>query len=370
MNGIWLPVKKVGVHLREVGDTLLNRNVILFIISIVIGIVLVGYAFTLDQNHQPAITATLLIFCIWIIFFLAIFRSEKQTRKNDRIKILENKLNESSQQLIELQSQLVQQEKMASIGALTAGIAHEIKNPLNFINNFSDMTIELISEVKEETKKLPDTTPKEILEAMKSLFEEIETSCKKINEHGKRAESIVRNMLIQARNVEGERINCNINNLLDEYYNLAYHGMRAQNSKFNAKFEKHFDPTLPEIMVSPQSMGRVFLNIINNGLYAANQKYEKSGNTSDFIPTITITTLQDEENIIVKIQDNGEGIPEELRQKIFEPFFTTKPAGQGTGLGLPICYDIVVKEHGGKLDILSIPNEFTEFILLLPKNNT
>lgn len=348
---------------------LLNRNVTLFVISIVIGIVLIGYTFTLDQNHRPALTAMLLVFSIWIVFFLAVFRSERHTNQSSQIKILEDKLNESSQQLIEVQNQLVQQEKMASIGALTAGIAHEIKNPLNFINNFSEMTVELLEELTEETKKLPETTPKETLETMEGLIEEIETSCKKINDHGKRAESIVRNMLIQARNVEGERVNCNINSLLDEYYNLAYHGMRAQNSKFNAKIEKHFDSSLPEIMVSPQSMGRVFLNIINNGLYAANQKYEKLGGSSNFIPTITITTLQDEENIIIKIQDNGEGIPEELQQKIFEPFFTTKPAGQGTGLGLPICYDIVVKEHGGKLDILSIPNEFTEFILLLPKNN-
>lgn len=351
------------------GEALLNRNVILFLMSVVIGIVLIGYAVTLDQNYRPAIIAALLVFSIWIVFFLAIFRSKNAANRDAQIKILEEKVNEYSHQLIDVQDQLVQQEKMASIGALTAGIAHEIKNPLNFINNFSDMTVELLDELRAENKKLSDNAPKETMDSIEGLIEEITTSCKKINEHGKRAESIVRNMLIQARNVEGERINCNINSLLDEYYNLAYHGMRAQNSKFNAKVEKHFDPNLPEIKISPQSMGRVFLNIINNGLYAANEKCQKLGFPSNCMPTITITTLQDEENIIIKIQDNGDGIPEELRQKIFEPFFTTKPAGQGTGLGLPICYDIVVKEHGGKLDILSVPNEFTEFILLLPKNN-
>lgn len=343
---------------------------ILFSVSIVIGAILIGYAVTLDQHYWPAIITAVLVFAIWAVFFCAIFHSMCGVNPDVTIKTLESKNREYSQQLIDMQDQLIQQEKMASIGALTAGIAHEIKNPLNFINNFADMNITLLEELREENKKLSSIAPQETLESIEGLIEEIATSCKKINEHGKRAESIVRNMLIQARNVEGERINCNINSLLDEYYNLAYHGMRAQNSKFNAKIEKHFDPNLPEIRVSPQSMGRVFLNIINNGLYAANQKHEKLNFSHDFIPTITITTLQDEENIIVKIQDNGDGIPEELRQKVFEPFFTTKPAGQGTGLGLPICYDIVVKEHSGKLDILSVPNEFTEFILLLPKNST
>lgn len=358
----------MGVHRKEGGSTL-SRNVVLFALSIVIGTILIGYSLTLDQRYWPAIITAALVFAIWVIFFFAVFRSTCALNLDETLKTLKNKNDEYSQQLVDMQDQLIQQEKMASIGALTAGIAHEIKNPLNFINNFADMNITLLEELKEENKKLPNTVPQETLESIEGLIEEISTSCKKINEHGKRAESIVRNMLIQARNVEGERVSCNINDLLDEYYNLAYHGMRAQNSKFNAKVEKHLDPNLPEIRVSPQSMGRVFLNIINNGLYAANQKHEKLGFTHDFIPTITITTLQDDENIIVKIQDNGDGIPEELRQKIFEPFFTTKPPGQGTGLGLPICYDIVVKEHSGKLDILSVPNEFTEFILLLPKNS-
>jgi two-component system NtrC family sensor kinase len=349
----------------------LNRNVILFVIAIVCGLGLIGYTLTVDY-YQGALIASLLVFAIWIVFYLAVFyrKTSQNNEGQNTVAALEQKLAEFSHQMIDLQDQLVAQEKMASIGALTAGIAHEIKNPLNFVNNFSDMTVELIQELKEELQKLPDTTPKETIESMQGLLEEIATSCQKINEHGKRAESIIRNMLIQSRNVEDEKTPCNVNSLLDEYYNLAYHGMRAQNNKFNAKVEKHFDSNLPEILVSPQSMGRVFLNIINNGLYAANEKAEKLGTGHNgFMPTITITTLQDEDNVIVKIQDNGNGIPDELRQKIFEPFFTTKPAGKGTGLGLPICYDIVVKEHGGKLDILSVPNEFTEFILLLPKNN-
>jgi len=172
-------------------------------------------------------------------------------------------------------------------------------------------------------------------------------------------------MLIQARTSEVEKSLIDINSLLEEYLNLSYHGMRAQNNQLNIKIEKNLDKTIQPILADQQSIGRVFLNIINNGLYAANEK-SKVKNV-DFMPTITILTSQDENNVIIKIKDNGNGIPESIRAKIFEPFFTTKPAGQGTGLGLPICYDIVVTEHNGKLEIESTPGEFTEFIITLPK---
>jgi len=178
-------------------------------------------------------------------------------------------------------------------------------------------------------------------------------------------------MLMQSGTTHVEKTPTNVNALLEEYLNLAYHGMRAQNNRFNAKFEKKLETTLDKITISPQSMGRVFLNIINNGLYAANEKAELSSVKllhPDFMPTITISSEQNENYVILKIKDNGNGIPERLQAKIFEPFFTTKPAGQGTGLGLPICYDIVVKEHGGKLEINSQLGEFTEFIIMLPKN--
>ena len=278
--------------------------------------------------------------------------------------------NAAAEQLQAAQQQLIKQEKLASIGMLTAGIAHEIKNPLNFVNNFSDMTVELVDELKEELNKTQnlDATKKESIEG---IIEDIGTNCKKINEHGKRAESIIKNMLIQTRSSEVDRTPVDLNQLLEEYLNLAYHGLRAQNNKFNAKMEKQLDPNLPKVTASPQSIGRVFLNIINNGLYAANEKAEeytaKLLNTI-FMPTISIVTTQNEEYAIIKIKDNGNGIPEAVRAKIFEPFFTTKPAGQGTGLGLPICFDIVTKEHGGKLEVVSKEGEFSEFIIMLPKD--
>jgi len=274
-------------------------------------------------------------------------------------------LEQVEQNLKEVQHQLMIQEKMASVGLLAAGIAHEIKNPLNFINNFSDMTVELMDELKEELVKPLESVNDETKQVVNSIIEDIVTNCKKINEHGKRAESIIKNMLIQARTSEVEKSLIDINSLLEEYLNLSYHGMRAQNNQLNIKIEKNLDKTIQPILADQQSIGRVFLNIINNGLYAANEK-SKVKNV-DFMPTITILTSQDENNVIIKIKDNGNGIPESIRAKIFEPFFTTKPAGQGTGLGLPICYDIVVTEHNGKLEIESTPGEFTEFIITLPK---
>lgn len=278
--------------------------------------------------------------------------------------------SEVKDQLAAAQNQLIKQDKLASVGVLTAGIAHEIKNPLNFINNFSDMTVELVDELKEEIEKVQNFEASQ-KEAIIGIAEDIGTNCRKINEHGKRAESIVKNMLIQTRSSDVGKEPVDLNKLLDEYMNLAYHGLRAQNNKFNAKLEKNLDPTLPKVSASPQSMGRVFLNIINNGLYAANEKSEQYSakllNTI-FMPTITIATTQNDEYVIIKIKDNGNGMPDSIRAKIFEPFFTTKPAGQGTGLGLPICYDIVTKEHNGKLEVVSKEGEFSEFIIMLPKD--
>ncbi|MBS0286055.1 MAG: hypothetical protein JSR17_02080 [Proteobacteria bacterium] len=270
------------------------------------------------------------------------------------------------QNLKDVQQQLVIQEKLASVGMLAAGIAHEIKNPLNFINNFADMTVELLDELKAEIDKPLQTTDEETKQAVNSIIEDIVVNCKKINEHGKRAESIIKNMLIQARSSEVEKAPLDVNALLEEYLNLSYHGMRAQNNKVNVKIEKFLDKTIKPLTVDQQSIGRVFLNIINNGLYAANEKAQTAD--PSFMPTISIASEQDETFVTIKIKDNGNGIPESIRQKIFEPFFTTKPAGQGTGLGLPICYDIVVKEHQGKLEVNSVSGQFTEFIIKLPKN--
>jgi len=269
-------------------------------------------------------------------------------------------LAKDQQQLKGIQKQLVTQEKMASMGVLAAGIAHEIKNPLNFINNFADITKDLVKELKEalNTIEQNETAKKKIDHIIDDIF----TNTNKINEHGKRAENTIHNMLIHARTVKVEKTPIDINHLLEEYLNLAYHGMRAQNNQFNIKIEKNLKPNLEKVIANQQNLGRVFLNIINNGLYAANEKEQGKA-----LPTIYINTFETEKEIIIKIKDNGKGMTAKTKSKIFEPFFTTKPVGKGTGLGLPICYDIIVKEHHGKLEVNSSLGEYTEFIISLPK---
>ncbi len=348
----------------------------LLIVLILIGGI--GFAVFL-QNVLLAIALAIATLLAFILLALALNESpsanEPVSQKEISLNQPETKtvLQDDHQQLItaeqnlkDVQQQLMIQEKLASVGMLAAGIAHEIKNPLNFINNFADMTVELLDELKEELAKPLQDVDEETKQAVNSTIDDIVINCKKINEHGKRAESIIKNMLIQARTSEVEKAPLDVNALLEEYLNLAYHGMRAQNNKMNVKIEKHLDKNIKPIMADQQSIGRVFLNIINNGLYAANEKAEQLD--SSFMPTITIASEQNEKQVIIKIRDNGNGIPENLRKKIFEPFFTTKPAGQGTGLGLPICYDIVVDEHSGSLDVVSTPGEFTEFIIVLPKD--
>lgn len=284
------------------------------------------------------------------------------------LSLLSNHSNHSDIQaaLSACEARLKQQEKMAAIGLLTAGIAHEIKNPLNFINNFSKLDIELLSELKAEIEQL--TIPAQSKEFINDLIKDIQTNCEKIQEHGARAESTVQMMLLQAKQKNTpDKETISINKILEEYANLAYHGMRATNTNMNAKFEKNLDKTLPPIKAFPQSIGRVFLNIINNGLYATNQKKDTLAQDTEFMPTITLTTKNDANSIIIKIKDNGIGILESELKKIFEPLFSTKAAGQGTGLGLTICQDIIVKEHDGELKVNSIPGEYTEFTIILPK---
>lgn len=297
--------------------------------------------------------------------------TEQQEQLEKKISELTILLQEKDKALDDTQQKLALQEQMASIGMIAAGIAHEIKNPLNFVNNFSEMTVEMLEELKEEFDKLPSTT-EDMREAIHSIISDIATNCKKINEHGKRAESIIKNMLLQSHNSEVTKSPTDINALLEEYLNLAYHGLRAQNNQMNAKLNKNLDKSIGNITVSTQTMGRVFLNLINNALYAANEKAEQADIKAlnpPFMPTVTVSTEQDATHYIIKVKDNGNGIPEKIKAKIFEPFFTTKPVGQGTGLGLPICYDIIVKEHQGTLEVNSVAGEFTEFIITLPKDN-
>ena len=292
-----------------------------------------------------------------------------------------SELKKSLEELKSTQSQLIQSEKMASLGELTAGIAHEIQNPLNFVNNFSELSVDLAKELKEEVEKIE--IPEKDKEYVSEIIGDLTQNQEKINHHGKRASSIVKGMLEHSRKSSGTKEPTDINALADEYLRLAYHGLRAKNKDFNATMETHFDPTLPKIDIIPQDIGRVLLNLITNAFYAVNEranllnlaKQKGDDNLKDFIyePKITITTkLTANSQLQISIIDNGTGIPEHIKDKIFQPFFTTKPTGQGTGLGLSLAYDIV-KAHGGELTIESQVGEGlpageagTAFIIHIP----
>jgi two-component system, NtrC family, sensor kinase len=259
-------------------------------------------------------------------------------------------LKQSLENLKSTQSQLIQSEKMASLGELTAGIAHEIQNPLNFVNNFSEVSIELIEEVMEEVKAqglAPQQTITEILS-------DIQTNLTKITHHGKRADAIVKGMLEHSRTSSGEKVPTDINALCDEYLRLSYHGLRAKDKSFNADFKTDFDPDLPHAKVIPQDMGRVLLNLINNAFYAVKTQDLATPPQPNYKPTVTVSTKNLGDRIEIAVKDNGIGIPDHIKDKIFQPFFTTKPTGEGTGLGLSLSYDIV-KAHGGELKVESPP---------------
>jgi signal transduction histidine kinase len=272
--------------------------------------------------------------------------------------------NEAYQRLKATQEQLLVQEKLASLGALTAGIAHEIKNPLNFVNNFADLSVELMDELREEVDKLKAGTPPDV-ENMKALLDDLTGNAKKINEHGKRADGIVRSMLLHSRGQTGERQATDINKLLEEYVNLTYHGMRAQDSSFNVTIERDYANDVGKVEAIPQDLSRVFLNLLNNACYAVNERAKKNG--AGFVPRLRVRSVNLGDAVEIRIRDNGMGIPPDVREKIFHPFFTTKPTGQGTGLGLSISHDIVVQQHGGQLEVETEPGEFTEFIVRLPR---
>ncbi|MBK7805703.1 MAG: hypothetical protein IPJ51_05320 [Saprospiraceae bacterium] len=270
-------------------------------------------------------------------------------------------LEESHQTLKSTQAQLIQSEKMASLGELTAGIAHEIQNPLNFVNNFSEVSNELIDEVLEERKKEKGERDESLEE---EILGDLKQNLSKINQHGKRASDIVKGMLEHSRKSTGEKEITDINALCDEYFRLSYHGLRAKNKDFNASIETNFDPNLPKIDIVPQDIGRVLLNLINNAFYAVNEK-NLSG-LDMYEPKVIITThLTTNNQIKISIKDNGPGIPDAIKDKIFQPFFTTKPNGQGTGLGLSLSYDIV-KAHGGELTVDNNKDEGSIFIIELP----
>jgi two-component system NtrC family sensor kinase len=251
---------------------------------------------------------------------------------------LEKQVNERtaelSQSLIHLkqtQAQLIQSEKMASLGELTAGIAHEIQNPLNFVNNFSDVNKELLAELKEELDKGR-------VDEVKAIADDVIANENKINHHGKRADFIVKGMLEHSRTGTGEKQPADLNVLCDEFMKLSYHGLRAKDKNFNAELITHFDDKLPKANVSQQDMGRVMLNLFNNAFYAVSQKQKTAG--TDYKPTVTVSTSADKNGLIIKVRDNGNGISDIIKDKIMQPFFTTKPTGEGTGLGLSLSYDM------------------------------
>lgn len=281
---------------------------------------------------------------------------EELEQKRRAIEDTNNALQKSLEELKSAQALLIQSEKMASLGELTAGIAHEIQNPLNFVNNFSEVNSELIAELKDEIVK-------ENFEEVIAIADDIEANEQKINHHGKRADEIVKGMLLHSRSSSGIKEPANINSLADEYLRLAYHGLRAKDKSFNATMKTDFDESIGNVNVVPQDIGRVILNLITNAFYAVDEK-KKSG-AENYEPTVSVTTKKTGGKVEVIVKDNGNGIPQKVMDKIFQPFFTTKPAGQGTGLGLSISYDIV-NAHGGELKVQTKEAEGSEFIILIP----
>ena len=335
---------------------------------------------------------------IWMIVMLIIFNKQKKALEKEHKKVQEQEeqkkiiasrkaelevlvaertseimqqKNELEQALIELrntQSQLIQSEKMASLGTLTAGIAHEIQNPLNFVNNFSEVNTELIEELKGEKSKVKSERDEKLED---EILSNLSQNLEKISFHGKRADAIVKGMLEHSRINTGQKQPADINDLADEYLRLAYHGLRAKDKLFNAKLETDFDSTIGEINIVPQDIGRVLLNLFNNAFYAAMEKkknltgFQNLSGLNNYEPTVSVKTKKVDGKVKIHVKDNGIGIPQKVVDKIFQPFFTTKPTGQGTGLGLSLSYDII-KAHGGEIKVESKEGEGSEFIIQLP----
>ncbi len=265
------------------------------------------------------------------------------------------------------QVSLIHAEKMASLGQLTAGIAHEIKNPLNFVNNFAGLSVELLDELKDTAAPVMTALDEDERAEVDEIVEMLTGNLEKIAEHGRRADGIVKSMLEHSRGGSGERREVDLNGLVEEALNLAYHGARAQDQNFNISLERDFAQDIAPIELAPQEITRVFLNLFGNGFYAA-AKRQRDGAAPDFRPALKVATRDLGEAVEIRVRDNGTGIPPEIRDKLFQPFFTTKPTGEGTGLGLSISWDIVTQQHGGTIEVDSRVGEFTEFTIRLPRS--
>ena len=288
----------------------------------------------------------------------------ENVRLFDEVQARTRELAASLDDLRRAQDRLIQSEKLASLGQLTAGIAHEIKNPLNFVNNFSALSRELIGELRELIAKAPlDEADRD---QAQELIGMVDANLDKVETHGKRADSIVKNMLLHSREGSGERTHVNVNAMVEEALNLAYHGARAEKPGFKVRIEKSLDPDAGSVDLYPQEMTRVLLNLISNGFYATTKRSQGEPDGT-YEPTLAASTRNLGDRVEIAIQDNGTGIPDEVKAKIFNPFFTTKPAGEGTGLGLSLSYDIVVKQHGGTLEVSTEPGAFTRFAIVLPR---
>jgi signal transduction histidine kinase len=285
-------------------------------------------------------------------------------RSEEKYRTLAEQLSVSLDKLRATQDRLIHAEKLASLGQLTAGIAHEIKNPLNFVTNFSRLSDALIEELVELLSRVP--LDSQLREEVDGLAGTLQRNLEKIGQHGRRADSIVKNMLLHSRAVSGEHRLVEINNFVDETLNLAYHGARAERANFNVTLKRQYDEHAGKVDLYPQEMSRVLLNLISNGFYAVTNRKA----VTKIEPTLLVTTRDLGDKVEIRVRDNGDGISTEVREKIYDPFFTTKPTGEGTGLGLSISHDIIVKQHGGTINLETEPDEFAEFIVEIPRRQS
>jgi two-component system, NtrC family, sensor kinase len=292
----------------------------------------------------------------------------EQVQYETELELANEKAERTIRQLTKTQDQLVASQKLAALGELTAGIAHEIKNPLNFVSNFSETSIELLGELKEALSAALGDQNNAARQNIDELMADLTSDLDKIRTHAHRADGIVRSMLDHARGGEGVPISADINALVEEAFNLAYHGQRARDKSFQLRTERLLDGEAGKALIRRQEVIRALVNIMGNAFYAVSER-RKAGE-EDYVPSMTLATLSRGDSVEIRIRDNGTGIDDELKAKLFEPFFSTKPAGDGTGLGLSLCYDIIKQQHGGSISIDSTPGSFTEFVISLPRNKT